>query len=80
MWKYEHARTLLKKQGRTREWLCEFCGVEYQTLTSYLNGRRNPSLPVLKLMARALETTVSELCPDHSREAPPLGEAQSAAS
>lgn len=61
MWKALKAKELLDVQGRTRRWLAEQCGIELQSLNHLLNGQRNPSRPVLLLMAQALETTVEEL-------------------
>jgi transcriptional regulator with XRE-family HTH domain len=53
-WKPEKALKLLEEQGRTRKWLAAQCGIHIKSLHRILSGHP-PSLPVLKLMAIALE-------------------------
>jgi transcriptional regulator with XRE-family HTH domain len=60
VWKHETARRLLKEQGRTREWLAQQVGLDEKSLGNVLRGRK-PSLPVIKLMAIALECEESDL-------------------
>lgn len=61
MWNPERAKQLIDDRGRTRKWVANQCGITVETLSHHLSGRRNPSLPVLMHMARALECDVSEL-------------------
>lgn len=61
MWKPERAKQLIKREGRTRDWLANECGVTVESLSHHLSGRRKPSLPVLLHMARALHCDASEL-------------------
>ena len=67
MWKFERALELLDKQGRTRKWLAEQCGIEITSLNHLLIGSRVPSRPVLLLMARALECKVEDLAPTEQK-------------
>lgn len=55
-WNHERAKELIAIRGRTRRWVAEQCGLEVKSLNNILRGRK-PGRPVLKLMARALETT-----------------------
>jgi transcriptional regulator with XRE-family HTH domain len=56
-------KKLLDEQGRTRKWLARECGIELGSLNHILAGRRQPGLPVLKLMARALGVSEGSLYP-----------------
>jgi transcriptional regulator with XRE-family HTH domain len=56
-------RRAVEEQGRTVRWLARQCGVTDDTIRKALQGTRIPSLPVLKLMAIALERP--DLDPDH---------------
>lgn len=69
MWNFEKANELLKKEGRTKEWFAKQCGVTLDTLYHFLAGRRKPSLPVLKLMAMALNCDESDLDPSLKKTA-----------
>lgn len=60
MWKHETAKRLLKEQGRTRVWLAQQVGLDEKSLGNVLRGRK-PSLPVIKLMAMALQCGESDL-------------------
>ena len=63
-WNPARAKKLIELRGRTRRWVARQCGVEPKTFNHYLAGKRNPSMPVLMLMAQVLETTVQDLWPD----------------
>jgi lambda repressor-like predicted transcriptional regulator len=60
MWKYQVARALLKEQGRTTTWLANQVGLDVRSLRNILRGTK-PSLPVIKLMAIALNCEESDL-------------------
>jgi transcriptional regulator with XRE-family HTH domain len=60
LWKFEKAKELIKERGRTTEWVAERCGIEVTSLRNILRGDK-PSLPVIKLMALALDCAESEL-------------------
>lgn len=60
MWNSGKARELLEQRGRTRKWLARECGVDVRSLNNMLLGRK-PGLPVIKLMAQALECEEGEL-------------------
>ncbi len=51
----------IEQQGRTRKWVAEFCGIAVDSLTHILNGRRQPSQSVFKLLTMALECPADEL-------------------
>lgn len=59
--KREKVKELLESEGRRTSWLANQCGINRVTLNHYLSGRTNPSLPVLKLMAIALDCDEGEL-------------------
>jgi transcriptional regulator with XRE-family HTH domain len=61
MWNREAAIQLIKREGRTRDWIAEQCGIETESLNHILTGRRNPSRPVLILLANALKTSLESL-------------------
>jgi len=54
-------RGLLEKEGRKVKWLAKQCGVVDSTMKHYLSGKNKPSLPVIKLMAIALDCSEGEL-------------------
>jgi transcriptional regulator with XRE-family HTH domain len=60
VWNNETAKRLLKEQGRTRAWLAGQVGLDLKSLGNILRGRK-PSLPVIKLMAIALNCEESDL-------------------
>lgn len=57
MWSSDRLLALLEKEGRTRKWLADKCGLKLGSLHSILGGTRNPGRPAVKLMAMALNTT-----------------------
>lgn len=61
MWNWSRTVERMKKEGRTRAWLADQCGVTLNSLQAMLSGRRRPGRPVIKLMAIALRTTEEEL-------------------
>ncbi len=64
-WNHERARQLQKRDGRTTEWLANFCGVDsVGVMRHYLSGRRKPKLPIIKLLAQAFNATEEELTVD----------------
>ena len=58
----------MKKEGRTRSWLAEKCGIKTATLGFYMRGDRVPSKAVLILMAQALNCHIEDLLEKHVRE------------
>lgn len=55
-WNRELALQLIEQEGRTKRWLSSYVGINLESLNHYLTGRRNPSRPVVKLIAQALNT------------------------
>jgi transcriptional regulator with XRE-family HTH domain len=64
MWKHERAEQLRKSEGRTKEWLAEYCGIKVDALNHYLAGRRKPRRPIIILIAQALNSTEEYLTGD----------------
>lgn len=68
-WRFERARELIDESGYTHKHIARKVGIEPNTLSHLLSGRRNPGLPLLILLAHVLETTPDELWPEKSQEA-----------
>lgn len=67
----EKAKQLVLGSKLKRSAIAEECGVETTTITRYLNGHADPSLAVVKHMARVLNVPVTEIYaePDPKQEA-----------
>lgn len=61
MWKPERAKQLIEREGRTRKWVADRCGIEVESLSQCLGGHRSPGRPVLILMAQALNCKITDL-------------------
>lgn len=57
----DEVKKRLEKEGRTRKWFADFCGLEVGSLTHILSGRRQPGTSALKLMAIALGCNVNDI-------------------
>lgn len=68
MLKVDRVKQLLDEHGRTRKWLARECGLEVDSLKPILTGRRQPGLPVLKLMALAFNVSLNELIEKEAEE------------
>lgn len=62
MWNAEALKEQLDRQGRTRKWLAQQCGITLGSLQQVFMGRK-PSRPVLKLMAIHLKCNEVEIDP-----------------
>lgn len=60
---------MIEEQGRTKRWIARYCGLSLESLNHYLTGRRNPRLPILKLLAQALNVQESSLIIEDQEEA-----------
>jgi transcriptional regulator with XRE-family HTH domain len=60
-WNHQLARKQLEKEGRTRKWVADQCGISQSMLSRLLSGLRQPSKPVRKLLAQALNVREEEL-------------------
>ncbi len=60
MFNGEKLRDIIEREGRTRKWVADQCGVQARTLIFYINGRQKPSKPVSKLLALALNCDEQE--------------------
>ncbi|AEM69847.1 helix-turn-helix domain protein [Allomuricauda ruestringensis DSM 13258] len=54
-------KEVLKQQGRTQTWLAEQVGKSYVVVTNYCNNNAQPSIPVLRQIAKILDVDVREL-------------------
>ncbi|WP_318345252.1 helix-turn-helix transcriptional regulator [Flagellimonas baculiformis] len=54
-------KEVLKQQGRTQTWLAEQIGKSYVVVTNYCNNNTQPSIPVLRQIAKVLDVDVREL-------------------
>lgn len=54
-------KEVLKEQGRSQKWLSEQIGKSYIVVTNYCNNNSQPSIPVLREIAKALDIDVREL-------------------
>lgn len=54
-------KEVLKEQGRTQTWLAEKIGKSYVVVTNYCNNNSQPSLEVLRKIAKVLDVDVKEL-------------------
>jgi transcriptional regulator with XRE-family HTH domain len=61
MFNPDRAKQLIKERGRTRAWVADQCCVSMDSFAAYMCGARQPSQPVLKLMAQALECEIQDL-------------------
>lgn len=54
-------KEVLKEQGRTQTWLAEKINKSYVVVTNYCNNNTQPSVPVLRDIAKVLDVDVREL-------------------
>jgi putative transcriptional regulator len=54
-------KEILKEEGRTQSWLCEKVGVSNTTMTSLVNKKRIPTLPVAYKIAKALGLKIEDI-------------------
>lgn len=52
----ERVRELIELEGRTQKWVAKQCGITDKYLSQILTGSRDPSLPVIKMLASVLKT------------------------
>ncbi|MFY9310776.1 MAG: helix-turn-helix transcriptional regulator [Bacteroidia bacterium] len=54
-------KEVLKEQGRTQTWLAEKIDKSYVVVTNYCNNNSQPSIEVLRKIAKVLNVDVREL-------------------
>jgi len=54
-------KELRKKRGLTQEGLAEVCGIHYKFLGGIERGNANPTLTVLRKIAKAMNVSLAEL-------------------
>lgn len=59
--KMNRIKEVLKEQGRTQTWLAEQIDKSYVIVTNYCNNNSQPSIPVLREIAKVLDVDVKDL-------------------
>jgi transcriptional regulator with XRE-family HTH domain len=59
--KMNRIKEVLKEQGRTQTWLAEKIDKSYVVVTNYCNNNSQPSIEVLRKIAKVLNVDVREL-------------------
>lgn len=59
--KMNRIKDVLKEQGRTQTWLADQIDKSYVVVTNYCNNNSQPSIPVLREIAKVLDVDVKEL-------------------
>lgn len=54
-------KVVLKEQGRTQTWLAKKISKSYAVVTNYCNNNTQPSIGVLRKIAKVLDVDVREL-------------------
>jgi len=54
-------KEVLKEQGRTQTWLAEKINKSYVVVTNYCNNNAQPSVEVLRKIAKVLDVDVRDL-------------------
>ena len=54
-------KEVLEQKGLTQIWLAKKLGKSYNMVNSYVQNRRQPSIPILFLIAEILENNPGEL-------------------
>ncbi len=57
----KHIREIRTERGLSQEALAEMCGFSNTTLSSYENGRKNPSLDTIAIIAKKLKVSIERL-------------------
>jgi putative transcriptional regulator len=59
--KYNRIKDVLMAQGKTQTWLAEKLDRDFMTVTRYCNNLRQPSIPTLFEIAKALKVNPKDL-------------------
>lgn len=59
--KYNRIKDVLVAHGKTQTWLAEKLDKDFITITRYCNNRRQPSIPILFEIAKALRVNPKDL-------------------
>jgi putative transcriptional regulator len=54
-------KEVLTEQGRSQTWLADKIDKSYVVVTNYCNNNTQPTIPVLRQIAKALDVDVREL-------------------
>ena len=58
---FNRIKEVLKEQGRTQTWLADKIEKSYVVVTNYCNNNAQPSIEVLRNIAKVLDVDVREL-------------------
>ncbi len=58
---YFRIREVLEEKGKTQTWLADKLGVDFVTISRYVNNHREPSMERLHQIAKALGVKVRDL-------------------
>jgi putative transcriptional regulator len=59
--KFNRIKEVLTAQGRRQSWLADQIGKSYVVVTNYCNNKTQPSIPILREIAKVLDVDVREL-------------------
>lgn len=59
--KMNRIKDVLQKQGRTQTWLADQIDKSYVVVTNYCNNNTQPSISILREIAKVLDVDVREL-------------------
>lgn len=59
--KMNRIKEVLKEQGRTQTWLAEKIEKSYVVVTNYCNNNKQPSIEVLRKIAKVLDVDIRDL-------------------
>ena len=62
--KYNRIKEVLDERELSQTWLAEQLDLDFQTVTRYVNNKRQPSIPVLFEIARVLKLKAKDLLAD----------------
>ena len=54
-------KEVLREQGRSQAWLADKIDKSYVVVTNYCNNKAQPSVPILREIAKVLDVDVREL-------------------
>lgn len=57
-------REVLEEKGKTQTWLADRLGVDFVTVSRYVNNHRQPSMERLQEIAKALGVKIKDLIKD----------------
>lgn len=65
-------KEIREKRHISQRKLADSIGISIRTISRYENGYFNPTLCMVKSLAKALHVRMIDLCDDYDKEEPPL--------